>query len=105
MYRPHIYTVPLLSLCLSEDLLSLPRPPGRTLVVGADAEGLECAGFLSGLGMPVTVLPQPDLLRGFDQKIAQKLENHMLLHGVDFLYNHSITKVLGQIRTLMHLLY
>ncbi|XP_076023512.1 thioredoxin reductase 1, cytoplasmic-like isoform X2 [Genypterus blacodes] len=81
--------------CLtSDDLLSLPRPPGRTLVVGASAEGLECAGFLSGLAFPVVVVvPQPGLLQGFDQKIAQKIENHMMLHGVDFLHNHSVTKV------------
>ncbi|CAK6978395.1 thioredoxin reductase 1%2C cytoplasmic-like [Scomber scombrus] len=77
----------------SEDLLSLPHPPGRTLVVGGSAEGLECAGFLSGLGQPVTVTPQPHILPGFDQKMAQKIENHMLVAGVDFLYHCSLTKV------------
>lgn len=80
--------------CLtSEDLLSLPHPPGRTLVVGGSAEGLECAGFLFGLGLPVTVMLRPDLLPGFDQKIAQKIENHMVVSGVDFLYHCSLTKV------------
>ncbi|XP_029317666.1 thioredoxin reductase 1, cytoplasmic-like isoform X2 [Cottoperca gobio] len=80
--------------CLtSEDLLSLPHPPGRTLVVGGSAEGLECAGFLFGLGLPVTVMPQPDLLPGFDQKMAEKIENHMIVSGVDFLYNCSLAKV------------
>ncbi|XP_044199089.1 thioredoxin reductase 1, cytoplasmic-like isoform X3 [Thunnus albacares] len=80
--------------CLtSEDLLSLPHSPGRTLVVGGSAEGLECAGFLSGLGLPVTVMLQPDLLPGFDQKMAQKIENHMLVAGVEFLYHCSLTKV------------
>ncbi|XP_042258844.1 thioredoxin reductase 1, cytoplasmic-like isoform X1 [Thunnus maccoyii] len=80
--------------CLtSEDLLSLPHSPGRTLVVGGSAEGLECAGFLSGLGLPVTVMLQPDLLPGFDQKMAQKIENHMLVAGVEFLYHCSLAKV------------
>ncbi|XP_070709668.1 thioredoxin reductase 1, cytoplasmic-like [Pempheris klunzingeri] len=80
--------------CLtSEDLLSLPHPPGRTLVVGGSAEGLECAGFLCGLGMQVTVLLQPDLLSGFDQRMAQKIENHMAVSGVDFLYHYLLTKV------------
>ncbi|XP_035532694.1 thioredoxin reductase 1, cytoplasmic-like [Morone saxatilis] len=80
--------------CLnSEDLLSLPHPPGRTLVVGGSAEGLECAGFLFGLGLPVTVMLQPDLLPGFDQKMAQKIENHLLVSGVDILYHSSLTKV------------
>ncbi|XP_059181604.1 thioredoxin reductase 1, cytoplasmic-like isoform X2 [Centropristis striata] len=80
--------------CLtSEDLLSLPQPPGRTLVVGGSAEGLECAGFLFGLGLPVTVMLQPELLPGFDQKMAQMIENHMTVGGVDFLYHCSLTKV------------
>ncbi|XP_047431294.1 thioredoxin reductase 1, cytoplasmic-like isoform X3 [Mugil cephalus] len=77
----------------SKDLLSLPRPPGRTLVVGGSAEGLECAGFLSGLGLPVTVALTPDLLPGFDQKTARKIENHMIVAGVDFLYRCSLSKV------------
>ncbi|KAM6896571.1 thioredoxin reductase 1, cytoplasmic-like isoform 2-T2 [Lycodopsis pacificus] len=80
--------------CLtSEDLLSLLHPPGRTLVVGGSAEGLECAGFLCGLGLPVVVMLQPDLLPGFDRKTAQKIENHMIVSGVDFLYHCSLTKV------------
>ncbi|XP_030004140.1 thioredoxin reductase 1, cytoplasmic-like [Sphaeramia orbicularis] len=80
--------------CLSsDDLLSLLHPPGRTLVVGGSAEGLECAGFLCGLGYPVTVMLQPDLLEGLDQKMAQKIENHMLVAGVDFICNCSLTKV------------
>ncbi|XP_037616740.1 thioredoxin reductase 1, cytoplasmic-like [Sebastes umbrosus] len=80
--------------CLtSEDLLSLPHPPGRTLVVGGSAEGLEFAGYLRGLGLPVVVMLQPDLLPGFDQKMAQKIENHMIVSGVDFLYHSSLSKV------------
>uniref|UniRef100_A0AAZ3PD96 FAD/NAD(P)-binding domain-containing protein n=1 Tax=Oncorhynchus tshawytscha TaxID=74940 RepID=A0AAZ3PD96_ONCTS len=43
--REHLMTC---SLC--------PHSPGRTLVVGGSSEGLECAGFLSGLGLEVTVL-------------------------------------------------
>lgn len=92
--RPQYLDVPGGQHCLtSEDLLSLPLPPGGTLVVGGSAEGLECAGFLSGLGLPVTVMLQPDLLPGFDQKMAQKIENHMILAGVNFLYHCSLAKV------------
>ncbi|KAG8005742.1 Thioredoxin reductase 1 [Nibea albiflora] len=76
-----------------EDLLSLTQPPGRTLVVGGSAEGLECAGFLFGLGLPVTIMPQPHLLPGFDRGMAEKIENHMIVNGVDFHYNCSLTKV------------
>lgn len=80
--------------CLtSEDVLSLPHPPGRTLVVGRSAEGLEWAGFLCGLGLPVTVILQPDLLQGFDQKMAKKIEKHMIASGVELLYHCSLNKV------------
>lgn len=94
-----LYITPLMNSLTSpssEDLLFPPHPPGRTLVVGGSAEGLECAGFLSGLGLPVTVMLQPHLPQGFDQKMAQKIENHMLVAGVDFLHHCSLTKVLSK---------
>ncbi|KAI1882152.1 hypothetical protein AGOR_G00247730 [Albula goreensis] len=77
----------------SDDLLSLPRCPGRTLVVGASVAGLECAGFLSGLGLEVTVMVRSVLLRGWDRKMAQKIENHMFVHGVNFLHNFVPVKI------------
>lgn len=40
----------------SDDLFSLTKPPGKTLIVGASYIALECAGFLNGLGYDVTVL-------------------------------------------------
>ncbi|KAI1239228.1 hypothetical protein IHE44_0012342 [Lamprotornis superbus] len=40
----------------SDDLFSLPYCPGKTLVVGASYVALECAGFLAGLGLDVTVM-------------------------------------------------
>ncbi|KAM4615283.1 thioredoxin reductase 1, cytoplasmic-like isoform 2-T2 [Polymixia lowei] len=78
----------------SDDLFSLAHSPGRTLVVGGSAEGLECAGFLSGLGLEVTVMSlTSDLQPQFDQKVAQKIENHMFVHGVNFIHQHSLSKV------------
>uniref|UniRef100_A0A3P8UBB1 Thioredoxin reductase 1, cytoplasmic n=1 Tax=Amphiprion percula TaxID=161767 RepID=A0A3P8UBB1_AMPPE len=80
--------------CLtSEDLLSLPHPPARTLVVCGSAEGLECAGFLFSLGLQVTVMLLADLLQGFDLKMAEKIENYMFVGGVDFLHHCSLSKV------------
>ncbi|CAL8323923.1 unnamed protein product [Lota lota] len=78
----------------SDELFSRARPPGRTLVVGGSPDGVECAGFLSGLGYEVTLmLPTSDPLPGFDRKMSQKIENHMLVHGVNFLYQHTLSKV------------
>uniref|UniRef100_A0A663LQW7 thioredoxin-disulfide reductase (NADPH) n=1 Tax=Athene cunicularia TaxID=194338 RepID=A0A663LQW7_ATHCN len=69
----------------SDDLFSLPYCPGKTLVVGASYVALECAGFLAGLGLDVTVMVRSILLRGFDQEMAEKVGAHMETHGVKFI--------------------
>lgn len=69
----------------SDDLFSLPYPPGKTVVIGASYVALECAGFLRGLGYDVTVLVRSILLRGFDQEIAEKIGQNMSEHGVEFI--------------------
>nr|XP_023668375.1 thioredoxin reductase 1, cytoplasmic [Paramormyrops kingsleyae] len=69
----------------SDDLFSLHHCPGHTLVVGASYVGLECAGFLAGLGLQVTVMVRSVLLRGF--------EEYMVLHGVQFLRPFVPTKI------------
>ncbi|XP_053318728.1 thioredoxin reductase 1, cytoplasmic [Spea bombifrons] len=77
----------------SDDLFSLPYCPGKTLVVGASYVALECAGFLAGLGLDVTVMVRSILLRGFDQQMADKIGEHMEEHGVKFLRHFVPTKV------------
>jgi len=69
----------------SDDLFSLPRTPGKTLVVGASYVALECAGFLAGIGLDATVMVRSILLRGFDQQIANMIGDHMENHGVKFI--------------------
>lgn len=54
----------------SDDLFSMPTPPGKTLVIGASYVALECAGFLAGIGFDVTCMVRSILLRGFDQVSA-----------------------------------
>lgn len=78
---------------LSEDILSLPHPPSLTLVVGGTAEGLEYAGFLFGLGLAVTVMPQPDLLPGFDRRMAKKVESDLVVRGLEILHHCSVVEV------------
>ena len=48
----------------SDDLFSLEKAPGKTLVVGGGYVALECAGFLAGLGFPVTMMTRGLHLRG-----------------------------------------
>ncbi|XP_069353784.1 thioredoxin reductase 3 isoform X2 [Eulemur rufifrons] len=70
----------------SDDLFSLRYCPGKTLVVGASYVALECAGFLAGLGLDVTVMVRSIVLRGFDQEMAKKVSSYMeQRHGVKFL--------------------
>ena len=84
--RPRLPDIPGAELGISsDDLFSLPRSPGRTLVVGASYIALECAGFLRGLGLPVTVMVRSILLRGFDQQMAELVGEHMARRGVCFL--------------------
>ncbi|VDM81336.1 unnamed protein product [Strongylus vulgaris] len=68
----------------SDDLFSLPYPPGKTLCVGASYVSLECAGFLKGLGFDVTVMVRSILLRGFDQDMAERIRAQMKDYGVVF---------------------
>lgn len=83
--RPKYPDIPGAQLCVtSDDLFSLKKPPGKTLVIGASYVALECAGFLTGLGYDVTVMARSVVLRGFDQDIAQKVAQYMDTHGTKF---------------------
>lgn len=68
----------------SDDLFQLSYNPGKTLCVGASYVSLECAGFLKGIGLDVTVMVRSILLRGFDQQMANLIGDYMEKHGVKF---------------------
>lgn len=59
--------------------------PKRTLVIGASYIALECAGFLHGLGIDVTVMVRSIFLRGFDQQLANKVGDYMQKTGMKFI--------------------
>jgi thioredoxin reductase (NADPH) len=50
----------------SDDIFSMKKHPGKTLLVGASYVSLECAGFLTAMGFDTTVMVRSILLRGFD---------------------------------------
>lgn len=77
----------------SDDLFSLKKSPGKTLVVGASYIGLECAGFLTELGFDVTVAVRSILLRGFDRQCALKVGRCMREIGVKFMEGILVEKV------------
>jgi len=68
----------------SDDIFSLESSPGKTLCVGASYISLECAGFLAGLGLEVSVAVRSILLRGFDRECAEKIGEFMEDTGVKF---------------------
>lgn len=71
----------------SDDVFSLPKSPGKTLIIGASYIALETAGFLAGLGLDVTVMVRSIVLRGFDRDIAGRIADDMASgsHAVRFL--------------------
>ncbi|XP_044755772.1 thioredoxin reductase 2, mitochondrial isoform X2 [Coccinella septempunctata] len=77
----------------SDDIFSLEKPPGKTMIVGAGYIGLECAGFLKGLGYDATVMVRSVPLRGFDQQMAATVAAAMQDKGVNFLNRCNITSV------------
>lgn len=77
----------------SDDVFSLPYCPGKTLSIGASYVSLECAGFLRGLGLDVTVMVRSILLRGFDQQMAELAGDFMKAEGINFLRPCVPTKV------------
>jgi thioredoxin/glutathione reductase (selenoprotein) len=77
----------------SDDLFSLPHCPGKTLVVGASYVALECAGFLRGFALDVTVMVRSILLRGFDEEMAEKVGEYMAEEGVRFARQCVPTKI------------
>ncbi|XP_065910410.1 thioredoxin reductase 1, cytoplasmic-like [Dysidea avara] len=77
----------------SDDLFSLPHPPGKTLVIGASYVALECAGFLAAFGFDTSCMVRSIFLRGFDQQMAEKAGAYMAEHGVKFFKKVIPTKV------------
>lgn len=69
----------------SDDLFSLDREPGKTLILGAGYIALECAGFLNGIGYDVTVMNRTQVaLRRFDQQMARLLVSELQERGIKF---------------------
>jgi len=83
--RPKLLDIPGAHLCItSDDIFSLRRPPGKTLVVGGSYVSLECAGFLTHLGFDTTVMARSIYLRGFDQDMSREVVSQMGSNGTRF---------------------
>ena len=77
----------------SDDLFSLKKSPGKTLVIGASYVALECAGFLTALGYDTSVMVRSIFLRGFDQDMAKLIASHMEKTGTKFIQSTTPSKL------------
>ncbi|XP_077943719.1 thioredoxin reductase 2, tandem duplicate 2 isoform X2 [Gasterosteus aculeatus] len=62
----------------------------REMVLSSTRRGsdvaLECAGFLTGIGLDTTVMVRSIALRGFDQQMAGLITDYMATYGTKFLW-------------------
>jgi len=92
--RPTTLDIPGGELAMSsDDIFQLEKHPGKTLCVGASYIALECAGFLTGLGVDTTVMVRSILLRGFDQDMAGQIGEYMEKEGTKFIRGVVPTKM------------
>jgi thioredoxin reductase (NADPH) len=77
----------------SDDIFSLKKAPGRTLVIGASYVALECAGFLAAYGYKTSVMVRSIFLRGFDQDMANRIATFMEHHNTRFIKGATPTKL------------
>ncbi|MBN3298906.1 TRXR2 reductase, partial [Amia calva] len=82
----------------SDDIFWLQESPGKTLVVGASYVALECAGFLTGIGLDTAVMVRSIPLRGFDQQMAHLVTDYMESYGTKFFWN-SVPKKVEKLQT------
>ncbi|NXC48418.1 TRXR2 reductase, partial [Penelope pileata] len=77
----------------SDDLFWLKDSPGKTKSNIILYVSLECAGFLTGIGLDATVIMRSIPLRGFDQQMASLVTEYMESYGTKFLKKCIPTKV------------
>ncbi|NXG33558.1 TRXR2 reductase, partial [Dromaius novaehollandiae] len=82
----------------SDDLFWLKESPGKTVSIFICYVSLECAGFLTGIGLDTTVMMRSIPLRGFDQvstkhQMSSLVTEHMESYGTKFLKKCIPTKV------------
>ncbi len=78
----------------STGALSLPKVPGRLLVIGAGIVGLELGSVWSRLGAQVTVVEFLDhILAGMDGEVGTAFQRMLEKQGFEFLLGHKVVKV------------
>lgn len=95
--RPRYDKIPGAELAItSDDIFSMEKPPGKTLVIGASYIALECGGFLAGLGFDVTIMARSKCLRGFDQDMACRIVENMEVEGTKIMTGFAPTRFMRE---------
>lgn len=78
----------------SNEAFSLPRLPGRVIVVGGGYIGVEFAGIFHGLGAQVTLVHRGGmLLQGFDDDCREFLAEEMTKRGIKLRFDARVRAV------------
>jgi len=77
----------------SDDIFWRQTSPGKTLCVGASYVALECAGFLTGIGLDTTVMVRSIPLRGYDLEIANRIVDYMEKSHTKFIRSATVDKI------------
>uniref|UniRef100_A0A1I7X4V4 Pyr_redox domain-containing protein n=1 Tax=Heterorhabditis bacteriophora TaxID=37862 RepID=A0A1I7X4V4_HETBA len=77
----------------SDDMFSLAKHPGKTLVVGGSYVALESAGLLASLGCEVHLLIRSEPLRFFDKDCVDRVMESLEKYGVKTTYHKIVQKV------------
>ncbi|ASI47766.1 MAG: dihydrolipoyl dehydrogenase [Anaplasma ovis] len=68
--------------------------PGKLLVIGGGAIGLEMSSVWSRLGAEVTVVEYADCIApGFDSEVSKALLNHLKKQGINFMLSSKVVSV------------
>lgn len=80
----------------SRDALEFDKIPGKLVVVGAGAIGLELGSVWSRLGSHVTVVEiMKDILPGWDTQVSKTLRRELGKQGLEFKLGHKVTGIGG----------
>ncbi|KAK6645274.1 hypothetical protein RUM43_001550 [Polyplax serrata] len=76
-----------------DDFLRLCESPGKTLIVGATPEGLECAGILACLNIPVFLVSRSEPLKGYDRGMTELVLDNLKSNGVIFMEKTTLVSI------------
>uniref|UniRef100_A0A674NIT6 Thioredoxin reductase 2 n=1 Tax=Takifugu rubripes TaxID=31033 RepID=A0A674NIT6_TAKRU len=82
--KKFLLSIALAASCMNGIGMCFGSSPCRIIVLNSSDVALECAGFLTGIGLDTTVMVRSIALRGFDQQMAVLVTDYMEAYGTKF---------------------